>query len=134
MGLAYLEGMRAFGVFLAVIAVTMLVAAALTYPLYVALHPIMPEWRFDRVGSRLWEFGLMPLALVWVVRRLRLYTKRDWGYGAPRPRWLRQFGFGLVEFAYPLLAIDLHRQRHRGSQQQALRRRFRNELVLRLES
>ncbi len=87
--------MRAFGLFVAAIAAAVLLAAALAYPLYVVLHPLRPEWWFDKIAARVWAL-LMLLALLWVARRLHLSTKRDWGYGAPRPRWLRQFAVGLV--------------------------------------
>ena len=87
--------MRSFLWFVSVIVVTVLVAAVLAYPLYLALHPHFPQWRFDKIATRLWQL-LMPIALVLVVRRLRLRTARDYGYGAPRPRWLRQFGIGLL--------------------------------------
>jgi membrane protease YdiL (CAAX protease family) len=85
---------RAFLSFLGVIAATLVVAAVLAYPLYLALHPSFPAWWFDKIATRLWQL-LMLLALIFVVRRLRLTHARDFGYGAPRPRWLRQFAIGL---------------------------------------
>ncbi len=99
--------MRAFGLFLAAIAATLLVAAALAYPLYGLIHPLMPAWRFDKIGARLWEFALLPLALVWVIRHLGLTSRRDWGYGAPRPRWLRQFAIGLIAGVATMLPVTL---------------------------
>jgi hypothetical protein len=97
--------MRNFLWFLGAIATTLLVAALLAYPLYLLVHPLMPAWRFDRIGGRLWEFGLLPLGLVLVVRRLRLLRREDWGYGAPRPRWLRQFRIGLVAGLASMLPV-----------------------------
>ena len=99
--------MRAFALFLAAIAATLIVAAALAYPAYLFVHPLVPAWWFDKIGARLWEFVLLPLALVWIVRHLRLTTRRDWGYGAPRPRWLRQFGLGLVAGVATMLPVTV---------------------------
>jgi uncharacterized protein len=98
--------MRALGLFVAAIAAAVLLAAALAYPLYVLLHPLRPEWWFDKIAARVWAL-LMLLALLWVARRLHLSTKRDWGYGAPRPRWLRQFAVGLVAGVATMLPVTL---------------------------
>ncbi len=98
--------MRAFLWFLAIIVVTVLAAAVLAYPLYSALHPHFPEWWFDKIGTRLWQF-LMLIAIIFVVRRLRLRSKRDFGYGAPRPRWLRQFGVGILAGILSMLPVTV---------------------------
>jgi len=98
--------MRAFLWFVATIAGTLLVAALLAYPLYLLVHPLMPAWWFDKIATRLWQLLLL-LAIVFVVRRLRLTTRRDFGYGAPRPRWLRQFGFGLVAGLATMLPVTI---------------------------
>jgi membrane protease YdiL (CAAX protease family) len=98
--------MRAFWWFLAVIVATLLVAAALAYPLFVAVHPSFPAWPFDRVATRLWQL-LMLAALIFVMRHLRLHAARDFGYGAPRPRWLRQFGAGLLAGVLTMVPISL---------------------------
>jgi uncharacterized protein len=98
--------MRAFGLFVAAITAAVLLAAALAYPLYVLLHPLRPEWWFDKIAARVWAL-LMLLALLWVARRLHLSTKRDWGYGAPRPRWLRQFAVGLAAGVVTMLPVTL---------------------------
>jgi uncharacterized protein len=94
-GNAYLAAMRAYLWFLAVIGGTLLLAALASYPLFLLVHPLAPTLRFDKIATRLWQL-LMLLTLLLVVRRLRLRSARDFGYGAPRPRWLRQFGRGLA--------------------------------------
>ena len=98
--------MRALGLFVAAIAAAVLLAAALAYPLYLVVHPLRPEWWFDKIAARLWAL-LMLLALVWVARHLRLSSARDWGYGAPRPRWLRQFVVGLAAGIATMLPVTL---------------------------
>jgi membrane protease YdiL (CAAX protease family) len=98
--------MRAFLLFLAAIVATLLVAAALAYPLYLGIHALQPAWWFERIATRLWQL-LMLGAIVWVVRRLRLDSRRDWGYGAPRPRWLRQFGLGLAAGLATMLPVTV---------------------------
>ncbi len=98
--------MRAFLWFLAIIGATLVVAALLAYPLFVALHPHFPAWSFDKVATRLWQL-LMLLTLLFVLRHLRLTRARDFGYGAPRPRWLRQFGVGLFAGLATMLPVSL---------------------------
>ena len=47
--------MRTFGLFLAAIAVTLVLAAALAYPVYALLAPHVPGLEFHRLASRLWQ-------------------------------------------------------------------------------
>jgi membrane protease YdiL (CAAX protease family) len=98
--------MRAFLWFLAIIVATLLIAALLSYPLFVALHGSFPAWPFDRIATRLWQV-LMLATLVFVLRHLRLRSARDFGYGAPRPRWLRQFGTGLAAGLLTMVPISV---------------------------
>lgn len=98
--------MRAFLAFLAAIAGTMLLTALLAYPVYVGLHAAGADLQFHKVASRLWQL-LMLGGVVLVVWRLRLTTKRDWGYGVPRPAWLRQFGIGLLVGLATMLPVTL---------------------------
>jgi membrane protease YdiL (CAAX protease family) len=104
--LAYRSRMRAFLAFMAAIAGTLVLAALLAYPLYVVIHPIQPEWWFHKIASRLWQL-LMLGGVVLVVWRLRLTDRRAWGYGAPRPLWLRQFAFGLAAGLVTMLPVTL---------------------------
>jgi uncharacterized protein len=88
--------MRALALFLAAIVATLCLAAPLAYPLFELLHPLNPAWQFHKIAERLWQL-LMLGGLAVVVVRLRLTTRADWGYGAPRPVFLRQslIGFAL---------------------------------------
>jgi membrane protease YdiL (CAAX protease family) len=105
-GVAYLARMRAFAWFLAAISVAIAGAALLAYPAYQLIHPHVPEWWFDKIGSRLFDLLLL-CSLVFVVRHLRLRTRRDWGYGAPRPRWIRQFLIGLAAGIATMLPVTV---------------------------
>ncbi len=98
--------MRAFLWFFAAIVGTLLLAALLAYPAYQLIHPLVPAWWFDAIATRLWQL-LMLGALVLVVRHLRLRNLSDYGYGAPRPRWLRQFGVGLAAGVVMMLPVTI---------------------------
>lgn len=98
--------MRAFLAFMAAIAGTLVLAALLAYPLYVFVHPIQPDWWFHKIAARLWQFMMLG-GVALVVWRLRLNTKRDWGYGLARPIWLRQFGIGLLAGLATMLPVTL---------------------------
>jgi uncharacterized protein len=97
---------RALAWFLAAISGAVLLAALLAYPAYTLLHPLHPDWRFDRVAARIWAL-MMLAAIVLLARRLRLSNAADWGYGAPRPRWLRQFALGLAAGLLTMLPVTL---------------------------
>ena len=98
--------MRALLWFLTTIIGTLLLAAALAWPAYLLLHPLQPAWWFDKIATRLWQL-LMLAAIALVVRHLRLTTRADWGYDAPRPRWLRQFGVGLLTGLASMLPVTI---------------------------
>jgi membrane protease YdiL (CAAX protease family) len=98
--------MRAFGYFLLALVGSLLVAAALTYPLFILLHPLMPVWRFDKIATRL--FQLLALgAVLLLVRRLKLDTRADWGYGAPGARWRRDCLIGFLAGIASMLPVTL---------------------------
>lgn len=98
--------MRAFLAFMTAVAGTLLLAALLAYPLYLLIHPLQPEWWFHKIAARLWQL-LMLGGVAIVVWRLRLTRGMHWGYGLPRPAWLRQFTFGLVAGLLTMLPISL---------------------------
>ena len=87
--------MRAALWFLGTILGTMLLAALLAWPVWQLAHAAEPHWPFHRVVSRLWQLFLLG-GIVLTLRRLALRGKDAWGYGIPRPRFLRQAGAGLA--------------------------------------
>jgi uncharacterized protein len=80
--------MRAFAWFVGVILLAGLIGASIAYPAY-ALTSTFAGWAFHRVASRIAMLVLV-LGLLWLCRHLQLTTKRDFGYGLPRRRFLAQ--------------------------------------------
>jgi len=78
--------MRAFARFLGAILIAGLMGAALAYPAY-ELTSRFADWPFHRVASRIAMLALV-LTLAMLCRRMRLTTKRDFGYGLPWRRFL----------------------------------------------
>jgi membrane protease YdiL (CAAX protease family) len=93
--------MRTLAYFIVAIAGSLLVAAALSYPVYLGVHALNPAWPFHRIASRLW-LVLVVAAAAWVAVRLRLNRRADWGYGTTRRRFVRDLGLG---FAGGLLSM-----------------------------
>lgn len=100
--------MRAFALFVALLAGSLLVAAVLTYPAWwlVSLVSVEPVHRvMHRIAMLLALVGLVILT-----RRLGLSDKESLGYGLPRREFIRQMGFGFlcgVGLMLPLTALLL---------------------------
>lgn len=100
--------MRAFGLFVALLAGSLLVAALFTYPAWwlVSLVSIEPVHRvMHRIAMLIALIGLVVLT-----RRLGLTSKAALGYGLPRPQFLRQLGIGFlcgIGLMLPLTALLL---------------------------
>jgi uncharacterized protein len=77
---------RAFTWFVAAIVLAGVLAAAVAYPAY-ELTTHFAHFAFHRVASRI-AMLLLIGELIWVCRRLKLTTKRDFGYGLPWRRFL----------------------------------------------
>ena len=98
--------LRGFSAFLAAIVGSLIVASLLAYPLYLLVHPLQPQWRFEKIATRL--FQLLALgAVIVLVRRLGLVSRRDWGYDAPRARWLGAFASGCAAGLLTMLPVSL---------------------------
>lgn len=100
--------MRAFALFVALLAVSLVVAAVLTYPAWwlVSLISIEPVHRvMHRIAMLMALIGLVVLT-----RRLGLSDKESLGYGLPRREFLRQMGIGFacgVALMLPLTLVLL---------------------------
>lgn len=96
--------MRAFSWFMAAIAGTLLLAAALAYPVYLLAAAIGPDWAFHRVVSRFWQLTMLA-GVATCVWRLRLTGRAAWGYALPARRFAAQFGAGLAAGLATMLAV-----------------------------
>jgi uncharacterized protein len=100
--------MRAFALFVALLAVSLIVAAALAYPAWLLVGTIadLPMHRvMNRVAMLVTLIGLIVLT-----RRLGLSDRASLGYGLPRREFLRQLGIGWVcgiALMLPLAALLL---------------------------
>jgi hypothetical protein len=66
-------------------------------------------------------------------RKIRICRGSACGF-FPAAQDLLQIGLGFVELADPFLALDLDRERHRGTKEQAFRRRLGDEMIVCLEA
>lgn len=86
--------MRAFLMFVGLLAGALLVAAALTYPAWLLVE-LISDQPVHRVMHRLAMLFAL-LGLIWLVRRQGLGYAAAMGYGLPRRTFLRQAGLGLL--------------------------------------
>ena len=98
--------MRATLAFLAAIFGTLLLAALLAYPVWLAVHAMVPEWVFNRVVGRFWQLLLL-LGILVALRRLGLRSREDWGWGLPRSVFLRQAGTGFAMGVATMLPMTI---------------------------
>jgi CAAX protease family protein len=98
--------MRALLWFLAAIFGTLVLAALVAWPLWLIVHALVPEWPFHRIVGRFWQLLLLAGLLV-ALRGLGLRGRADWGYGLPRPVFLRQFALGLAIGVATMLPMSL---------------------------
>jgi membrane protease YdiL (CAAX protease family) len=80
--------MRASAWFVAVLLLGSLILGCIAYPFYLFVEPIH-AWPFHRVYGRL-AMLVVVLLLVWLFRHLDIRTKRDFGYGLPWRRFVRE--------------------------------------------
>ena len=100
--------MRTFALFVALLAVALIAAAALTYPAWLLVGTISVE-PVHRVMNRL-AMLIALVGLVVLTRRLGLSNRAALGYGLPRGEFLRQLGLGWaagVGLMLPLVALLL---------------------------
>jgi uncharacterized protein len=98
--------MRALAWFLAAIFGTLVLAALLAWPTWLAVHPLEPDWPFHRVSSRLWQLLLL-IGILVALRRMGLSGRGDWGFGLPRPAFLRQAAAGFATGIATMLPMSL---------------------------
>jgi membrane protease YdiL (CAAX protease family) len=99
---------RTFASFVALLALALLLAAALTYPAWLLVGTVSVE-PVHRVMNRL-AMLLALVGLVVLTRRLGLSNRSALGYGLPRAEFLRQLGLGWISgiaLMLPLVALLL---------------------------
>jgi membrane protease YdiL (CAAX protease family) len=99
---------RTFALFVALLAASLIVAAALTYPVWLLVGAVSVE-PVHRVMNRL-AMLIALIGLIVLTRRLRLSHGSALGYGLPRGAFLRQLGLGWlagVGLMLPLVALLL---------------------------
>ena len=109
--------MRAALWFLAAIFGTLVLAALVAWPVWLIAHALVPEWPFHRIVGRFWQLLLLAGLLV-ALRGLGLRGRADWGYGLPRPVFLRHFAIGLaiglatmLPMSFAMGALGIHHLR-----------------------
>lgn len=98
--------MRAALAFLAVIFGTLLLAASVAYPVWLGVHALAPDWQFHRIVGRFWQLLLLA-SLLLALRFLGLRGRADWGYGLPRPAFLRHVAAGFAIGVATMLPMTL---------------------------
>lgn len=100
--------MRNFALFVALLAGSLLLAAALTYPAWLLVATVSVE-PVHRVMNRL-AMLIALVGLIVLTRRLGLSNRTALGYGLPRGEFLRQLGIGWaagIGLMLPLIALLL---------------------------
>src|SRR5262245_58279832 len=87
--------MRAFLLFLALIALCLLLGVALAYPAFLFVHQFQEAWPIHRVAARFATLLLL-FGLYWVLRHLRVLNRVDSGYGISGREFVRSFGVSLA--------------------------------------
>jgi CAAX protease family protein len=95
--------MRAFAIFLLLLAAAFAAVALLTWPAWLLLHPHF-DFPFHRIGERLGMLALLAGFLL-VARRLGLADRASLGFGLPRPLFVRELLVGLALGVLTMLGI-----------------------------
>jgi len=98
--------MRSLTFFILAILGSLVLAAVLTYPLYLVIHPLQPVWRFDKIATRLFQV-LALLAVLIIVKKRALTSRQAWGYGAHKVLWRKQALWGALVGILSMLPISL---------------------------
>jgi len=83
--------MRAFAIFVGLIALGLAGIAILGYPAWLLLSPWLDHPKFHRISSRV-GMGLLIVGFVFVARRLKIGDRESLGFGLPRDKFIGQVG------------------------------------------
>ena len=98
--------MRSFAIFLGLIALGLAGIAALGYPAWLLVSPLLENGKFHRVASRVGML-LLVVGFLLVARRLRVADRQSLGYGLPPAAFSREVAWGIalgVALMLPVLA------------------------------
>jgi membrane protease YdiL (CAAX protease family) len=105
--------MRSFAIFLGLIALGLAGIAALGYPAWLVISPLIENAKFHRVASRIGML-LLVVAFVLAARRLKLADRQSLGYGLAAGPFCREVAWGIglgVALMLPVLgtmvALDM---------------------------
>lgn len=108
--------MRAFAIFLGLIALGLAGIAVLGYPAWLLVAPLLDNPKFHRVASRV-AMLLLLVGFVLVARRLRVSDRRSLGYAPPAGRFVTEVGKALLLGALlmtpvliTMVALDMRRR------------------------
>jgi membrane protease YdiL (CAAX protease family) len=87
--------MRSIAIFLGLIALGLAGIAALGYPAWLLVAPLLENPKFHRVASRVGML-LLVVGFVLVARRLKVADRHSLGYGLPPARFTRELATGVV--------------------------------------
>jgi uncharacterized protein len=81
--------MRAFAIFVGLIALGLAGIAILGYPAWLVLSPWLAHPKFHRISSRV-GMGLLIVGFVFVARRLRIADRQSMGFGLPWDKFISE--------------------------------------------
>jgi membrane protease YdiL (CAAX protease family) len=87
--------MRSFAIFLGLIALGLAGIAALGYPAWLLVSPLLENPKFHRIASRVGML-LLVVAFVMAARRLEVADRRSLGFGLPPRRFAREVATGIL--------------------------------------
>ena len=105
--------MRAFAIFVGLIALGLAGIAILGYPAWLVISPWLDHPKFHRISSRV-GMGLLIIGFLFVARRLKIGDRESLGFGLPWDEFIGQVGksvfFGallMMPAVLTMLALDL---------------------------
>jgi hypothetical protein len=108
--------MRAFAIFMGLIALGLAGIAFLGYPAWLLVSPLLDHPKFHRVASRI-GMVLLAAGFVVVARKLKVADRHSLGFGVPAPRFVAEVGkavlFGVLLMMPALITMVAFDMRQR---------------------
>ena len=87
--------MRAFAIFIGLIALGLAGIAVLGYPAWLVISPWLDNPKFHRISSRV-GMGLLVLGFIFVARRLKIADRQSLGFGLPWDKFVAEVSKGVL--------------------------------------